>query len=218
MMARGTALNDVIDEVVRLRVKPNAFLYALEASRLHFVIALVMSFVLMPAVHFRTGLPIGGFMLLLVLTVYGLLSSIFFVLVVFAARCVEFIATSDRAHDSNGKNKRQYFYSNRIDKSIEIRSCNARYGSVYFKCDEGSPLDDLQPYDGSRSQIPNQLRPPSFNPAVDRPRRLANLVVRSGSAPVWLSMPSTSPPLSGFYGFRHFDTFTKLVLELQAAA
>jgi hypothetical protein len=196
------------------------FLYALEASRYYFVVMLALSFALVPVVHFKTGLPIGGFMLLLVLTVYGTLSSILFVVVVFAARCVEFIITNKRVIVRVSLMRRiKDNISIPIEsiKSIEVRSYNARYGSVYFKCDEASPLDDLESCDGSRLQTSDHSLLPSFDPAVDRRRHLASPVVRSDRVSIWLSMPS-SPPLSGFYGFREFDTFAKLVAELQTAA
>jgi hypothetical protein len=213
-------LVDMIDEVVRFKTKPNALLYALEASRYYFVVTLAMSFALMPVAHFKTGLPIYGLMLPIVLTVYGALLSTFFVLVVFVARCVEFIVTNERVIVRVSLMKRMNDNVSIPIKSIrriEVRSYNARYGSVYFKCNEASPLDDMKSCDGSRSQISDHSRPPSFDPPVDGSRRLANLVVRSDWGAIWLSMPS-SPPLSGFYGFRHFDTFAKLVADLQAAA
>jgi len=86
----------MIDEVVKLRVKPNAFLYALEASRLYLVLMFAVALVMMPVAHLKTGLPIGGLMLATVFTTYGALSSIFFVAVIFAAHCMEFIVTNKR--------------------------------------------------------------------------------------------------------------------------
>jgi hypothetical protein len=220
-MPRGATLDDVIDEVVRLRVKPNVFLYALEASRYFFVAALPLLFFSMLVAHFRTGVPIGsGLMLQVALSIYALLSFIFFVLMVFMARHVEFIITNKRVIVRASLLRR---VKDNISipigsiKRIEVRSYNARYGSVYFDDDEAAPLADLRRYDDSRSQILDPSRPPSFDPAADRTRRLATLDVRSDWASIWLSMPSSSSR-SGFYGFEHFDTFAKLVAELQQTA
>jgi hypothetical protein len=215
MMVRAATLDDMIEEVVRLRVKPNVFLYAFEASQFYLVVMLAMSLVLMPVIHFKTGMPIGGLMLRIVLTIYGVILSIFFVAVVFVAHCMEFIVTNKKVIVRVSLMRRmQDNISIPIEsiKSIEVRSYTAHYGSVYFECDETSPLDDLQPYDGSQS---NYSRPA---PVDDRPLRLINPVVWSGWGPRRRTMTSSSSPLSGFYGFRHFDTFAKLVAELQAAA
>ena len=181
----------MIDEIVRLKVKPNVLLYAFEASRYYFVVTLAILLVLIPVIHFETGLPIGGLMLKIVLTTYCVLLSIFFALVLFVAHCMEFIVTSKKVivrASLMGRVKDNISIPIRSIKTIEIRSYNARYGSVYFKCDGTSPLG-----------------------------RTAKLVARSGWVPIFWSMPSSSPPLSGFYGFRHFHALAKLVAELQAA-
>jgi hypothetical protein len=210
----------MIDEVVKFRIKPNVFLYTFEASRFYLVLFLGIAFAVMPVAYLKTGLPIGGLMLRIVLSVYGVLSIIFLVLVALIALCVEFIVTNRRAIvrlTLGGVNDNVSIPLESI-RTIEIRSYGKRYGSVYFDRDEALPPDGLQFYDGTSSQTSDYLRAASFSPAVARTRRVANLVVRQGRALAWLSMPSTSPALSGFYGFRQFDTFANLILELQATA
>jgi hypothetical protein len=213
MTIRASTLDDVIDEVVRFKVKPNAFLYAFEASQFYLMVMLAMSLVLMSVFHFKTGTPISGLTVFIVLTVYGVLFSIFFVGMVFVAHCMEFIATNKRVivrASLMGRIKDNTSIPIETIKGIEVRSYNSRFGSVYFQCDEASPLNNSQPYDGFRSQI----SPALGNPAVDRSRRPANVVMSFGWTPRWPWLTSTS----GFYGFRHFDTFARLVAELQAAA
>jgi hypothetical protein len=184
------ATHDVTEEIIKIRTKPNAFLYASEALRLFFVSALAITLVLLPVAHLRTGLPIAGLMLRIALTVYCTFACFFFVFVFFLACCTEFIVTDKRVI------VRRTLIGRMCDKisipiesivTVELRSYSAYYGSVYFIWDQ----------------------------AV-RTRRIANLVVKRGWAAAWLSMPSTSPALSGFYGFRDFDGFAKLILEQQA--
>ena len=206
-------MNKAIDEDVRFRVRPNAFLYALEASRFHLVVALAISFAIMTFVQFRTGLPIGRFMLVLALEIYGLLSLVFFLFLVFLARGIEFVITNKRVImrvSLMGRVKDNISLPIELIIRIEVRFYNSRYGSVYFECDEAPCLDDLEPYDDSP-----QSGLVSFSRRADRPRRLASVIVKSGWVPMWLSMRVTSAPLSGFYGFKHFDAFAKLVPELQ---
>ncbi len=214
-------LGETIDEVVRLRVKPNVLLYAFEASKVYFVVMLAMAFVLLPAAHFKSGLPIGGLMLAITLTGFSAIFSIFFVAVILAGRCMEFIITNSRVivRASFMRDVRDNI-SIPIEsiRRIEIRRYNARYGSVYFEWDDAPPLDGLPASNVSPRNVFDHSRVSPDDPAAGRSRHFANLVVRPGWAPIWLSMPSSSPPLSGFYGFRHFDTFAKLVAELQARA
>jgi hypothetical protein len=40
--------------------------------------------------------------------------------------------------------------------------------------------------------------------------------VKPCGLPIWLSFPATNPPVLGFYGFKNFYTFAKLILELQS--
>jgi hypothetical protein len=211
-------MNDVIDEMIKFRAKPNVILYAFEASRFYLVLTLGIALAVMPLAYFRTGLPIGGLMLRIVFSVYAVMSVIFLMLVTLLALCVEFIVTNKRAIVRVALVRVNDNISIPLEsiRAIEVRSYSARYGSVYFDCDEASPPIGLQFDDGLGSQTSDHLRSASFGPVVGRARRVANLIVKPGRA--WLSMPSTSPALSGFYGFRQFETFANLILELQATA
>jgi|SRR5665213_1392067 len=211
MTVRAATLDDAVEQVVRLRVKPNVFLYAFEASQFYLVVMLAMSLMLMLAFHFKAGAPISGLMLLIVLTVYVVIFSIFFVGMAFVAHCTEFIATNKTVivrASLMGRTKDNTSIPIQSIKGIEVRSYSSRYGSVYFECDEATPPD------GFRSRIFDHSCPVPPDPPLDRSRHPVNVVLRFGWAPKWSSMTSTS----GFYGFRNFDTFAKLVAELQAEA
>jgi hypothetical protein len=71
-------------ETIRFQVKPNPFLYALEASRIHLLVMLALVAVLVPVLHVlpvfyaKKGLPIG-FIAEVVLILYGIFGSFFFV-------------------------------------------------------------------------------------------------------------------------------------------
>jgi hypothetical protein len=52
--------------------------------------------------------------------------------------------------------------------------------------------------------------------APRRSRRIAHVTTRRGWAAVWLSAPAASSQPVGFYGFRNFDVFATLIVELQA--
>jgi hypothetical protein len=208
------------DEVIKFRIKPNVFLYTFEASRFYLVVTFGIAIAVMPVAYFKTGLPIGGLMLQIVLSVYGVMSVIFLIFATLFALCVEFIVTNKRAIVRlalGGINDNVSIPLESI-RSIEIHAYSTRYGSVYFNRDDALSPECIQFHDGSRLQISNEMRAASLSPAVGRSRPVANLIVKPGRAWAWLSMPSTSPALSGFYGFRQFDTFANLILELQAAA
>ena len=211
-------MNDEFDEVIKFRAKPNVFLYAFEASRFYLVLTLAIAFAVMPLAYFKTGLPIGGLMLRVVFSVYAVMAVIFFILVVLLALCVEFIVTNKRAIVRVALVRVSDNVSIPLEtiRTIEVRSYGARYGSVYFDRGEALLPNGFRSDDGLGSPASNHLRSASFGPAIGPARRVANLIVKPGKA--WLSMPSSSPALSGFYGFRQFDTFVNLVVELQATA
>jgi len=110
------------------------FLYAFEASRYYLVVTLGIAFAVMPVIYLKTGLPIGGLMLRIVLSVYGVLSIIFLILVGLLALCVEFIVTSKRAIVPVALIRVNDNVSIPLEliRTIEIRSYSALYGSVYF--------------------------------------------------------------------------------------
>jgi len=210
----------MMDEAIKFRIKPNVFLYALEASRFYLVVTFGIALAMMPVAYLRTGLPIGGLMLRIVFSIYGLMSIILLAFAALFALCAEFIVTNKRAIV---RLTLAGVYDNvsiplESIRTIEIRSYSTRYGSVYFNCDDASSLDGLESNDESQLQISDDLGGEPFSAIVRRSRHVASLIVKPSRALAWLSMPSTSPALSGFYGFRQFGTFANLILELQATA
>ena len=210
-------MDDLIDaaesgrEMIRLEVRPNAFLYALEASRIYLVIVLAMVILLFPYAVLKSGVPIG-LATRLALTVYGLTGFIFFVGMMIASRCMAFLITNKSVIVRMSVMGR---ISDRISipiesiESIEVRCYDAQHGSVYIKC--GEALPDLD----SRSDISDDARTASLHGPLKQPRQLASPIVRSGLASIWFSIPSGAV---GFYGFRHYNAFATLIVDLKTAA
>jgi hypothetical protein len=212
-------MNDLIDgglsdcETIKLAVKPNTFLYALEATRIYLV---MMSFVflLIPYLHFKEGVPMGRLTLLVVMLYLGGYC-ILFTAAVILARGLDFIITTKRVilrSSVIGRKSDKISIPIKSIKSVEVRCYDAQHGSVYLKCRQALPDDGLPP------DIFSCSHPTSLHPSVDQSLRLASLTVKSGWASIWLSTPSSSPSLTGFYGFKHCDAFATLIVELQAAA
>jgi hypothetical protein len=199
-------------ETIRLTVKPNAFLYTVEATRSYLLIMLAMVALLVPYVHFRTGLQIG-LATQIALIVCGVLAPIFFIVVMIGAHCMAFLITDKKViarMSIMGRIDDKISIPIKSIENIEVRSYNALYGSVYLKCYKESRDR------GSRSDTSDGSHPASLHRPVIQPRPLA--IVRPGRASIWLSMPWSSPPLAGFYGFGHFEAFVSLIIERQAAA
>jgi hypothetical protein len=187
-------VTDQPDEIIKLRVKPNPLLYALEATKF-FLFVIIFPLAVALLFSFR-GLPLYlGLEIGLTIFFFGYL--VLFFAVVLNALTTEFIVTDQRVL------LRSTFLgvADRIDirlqdiEVIEERSYNARYGSLYI----------ISSSDGLFCR-------PSYNPASER---CADLVVKSSRLAIWLSAPFTAPPMRGFYGFNQFDTFAKLIVQLQ---
>jgi hypothetical protein len=216
-MKRGVTMGDPIDagmsggETIQLKVKPNAFLYALEASLFPLLIMFAMLAPLFAFALLKTGVPIG-LATRMALMVYGISCFMLLVGMMIAARCMVFMITNKRVivrTSVMGKISDKISISIGSVESIELRCYDARHGSVYLNCRKTLP-DHV-----SRSEISDDTRPVWLDGSVKRPRPLAGPAVRSGRASIWLSTPSST---AGLYGFRHFDTFATLIVELQAAA
>jgi hypothetical protein len=197
-------------ERIRLKVRPNAFLYALEASRIHLLIMLAMVALPIP-IHMERGFSLA-FLAPLMLILFGLFGAFLFVILMIAARCMMFIITDNRAivcMSVMGRITDRMSVPIESIESIEVSSYNARYGSVYLKRYGASP------HRVSPSDSPDYSRGASSRGRMGRPRGLAIPILRSGWASIWFSTPS---PKFGFYGFEHFEAFAALIAELRAAA
>jgi hypothetical protein len=173
-------------ETVRLKAKPNAFLYALEATRIWLLIVLCIAAVLALCIHLANGLPIA-FLALLALVICCVLYLIFLAVVIFRALGMVFVITNKTVIARLSVMERTlYQVSIPIEsiKRIEVRCYGPRYGSVYLE--RYTDLDDVTP-------------------------RTINLKTRPGWASIWFSLPWSWPPLTGFYGFRNYDAFAKLI-------
>jgi hypothetical protein len=196
-------MNNIEDETVRLWVKPNPFLYALEATRIYFLIT-VFLFAVIQAVYAR-GLPLY-IAIKIAVTCYFFGHFIFFMVTVLLACCVVLIVTDKRVLV-----RVSFIWT--VDsvaipiqdiEQIEVRSYGARYGSVYIDYS-----------DASRSSLsPDFLHNEPLQMSKARSRR-ARLVLKPCGLPIWLSAPFTRPQLRGFYGFKQFDEFARLILDLQ---
>jgi hypothetical protein len=214
-MKQDMTMGDPIDagmsdgETIRLKVKPNAFLYALEASRFPLLIMFAMLALLFAFALLKTGVP-TGLATRIALIVYGLSCLMLLAGVMIAARCTVFMITNRRVimrTSVMGKVSDKISISIGSIESVEVRCYDTRHGSVYLNCCKTLPDQVL------RSDISGDTRPVSLLGAVKQPRPLASPAVRSGRDSIWFSTPSS---LAGFYGFRHFDLFATLIVELHA--
>jgi len=198
-------MSDQEIENVRLRVKPNAFLYALEATRSYFVALLGVTAFSMVTVYLRFQLPTS---ILLLLGFIAIATSFLFLFcsVLAIACCAEFLVTNNRAVV-------RFRWMGRVDdkisvalssvKSIEVRSYNSTYGSVYLKSDakdRGGGARQNFRWTRAKSNIPTEP---------------TQTLVIWNKASIWLAVPSSSPPFSGFYGFRGYDAFARAIIDSQ---
>jgi hypothetical protein len=194
------------DEIILLEAKPNAFLYALEATRFGFVM-LVFLFAYVPLGYFK-GWPLK-FTTLMALFSYGVCNIVLFLGTAFIACQLVFVVTNRRAV------VRFSFWGKTIDRvsiaikavnRIETNSYDATCGSVYLKT-----LNKLTSENSEDSERESRL---STTPHASKgPGSVAVPIKRAGS--IWRSMPLSSPPLYGFYGFNRFDAFASLISEQQ---
>ena len=190
---------DPANETIELNVKPNPFLYALEATRFFwFVVVFPLAVALL--FSFR-GLPLY-LSLEVGLTTYFVAFFVLFTGTLLKACATAFIVTNKRVLLRTSILRSVDWINIPIQEiqTLETRSYNARYGSVFISSDAGG-----------RSATQSAL---ADNPGV---QGRANLVVKPSGLSIWLSVPFTVPFLRGFYGFRRFDTFANLILELQSS-
>jgi len=181
-----------ISERTLLTEKPNVFLYALEATRLPFLSLFALVLILGLMFRIRTDqLPVEV-MVRIVLVLYGGGCFLFFWYVALLARNIELLVTDKRVAvrlTIFGYSRDKISIPLSLIEGIETRTYNGHYGSVYFT---------------------------RFDPTTDfPPRSSAKLTTRTDCASFWLSMPLSSPPLTGFYGFKNFEAFANLVSQAQ---
>ena len=177
------------DEVTLFAAKPNALLYAVEAARFGFVMLAVV-FAYIPLGYFA-GWPMR-FTALMTLFSYFLGNVVLFVAAAVIACRLAFVITNRKII------VRLSVWGKTIDKisiasgsvvRIETNSYDATYGSVYLK---SVKIQAAASDEADESAIP---------------------IKRRGS--IWRSMPWSSPPLYGFYGFKRFDAFANLISDQQ---
>jgi hypothetical protein len=181
------------DEVIKFREKPNAFLYSLEATRAWILFMLCFNVVQVLLLHFAKGAPIA-FMVKLTLLIDCVLFAIFVVAVMLRALGITFIATNKNVivrFTPFGGAAREVSIPIEDIKSIEVRCYGTRYGSV-----------NLERYKDLYEALP---------------RRPVNLKERQGWGSIWFSLPWGWPPLIGFYGFKNYGAFARLIVDLRAA-
>jgi hypothetical protein len=180
------------DEVVNFQERPSALLYSLEATRIFIPFLVFLGAVQALLFHAAKGLSIV-FLIKLVLTICCLLFPIFFALVMFIALRTTFIVTNRGVViriSQFGGNVRQLQIPIEDIKSVEVRRYGPRYGSVYFE-----RYKDL--YEAL-------------------PRGSVNVKDDLGRASIWFSLPWGWPPLAGFFGFRNYDAFARLIVDMRA--
>jgi hypothetical protein len=196
------------DEVILFEERPNVFLYALEATRIGFLIGAVAVFAGLLVIYSK-GLHVSVVHLaFLELIGYVLGMFCFFLAGVFKACFFTIIATNRRAvvRFSGWGMATTDGVSIEIEAitRIETNSYGATYGSVYLKSDEASRHKSSR---SSEHAFSEQRVPPYIS---DEPSDLAVPIKRTVS--IWRSMPFT-PRLYGFYGFKRFDGFASIVSE-----
>src|ERR1700730_17959502 len=146
-MKQDMTMGDPIDagmsdgETIRFQVKPNAFLYALEASRFPLLMMSAMLVLLFLFALLKTGVPIA-LATRIALIVYGISCLMLLVGVMIAARCMVFMITNKRVivrTSVMGKIRDKISIPIDAIESIEVRCYDERHGSVYLNCYETLP-------------------------------------------------------------------------------
>jgi hypothetical protein len=200
-------MNDIQNEKVRLSVKPNPFLYALEVT----LWALLVG-----------GTPgaIGGFPALwleggllktvVVLLITWLLLGLALFIVVYIAAChLMFVVTDKRAI------VRFSFWRMTTDglsiaietvKQIDITSYGATHGSIYLTYDKTFPRQNSKDSESDYPQTEPIRRARKEATRASVPIRRIDSIW--GSRNIWRRF-------FGFYGFRGFDEFANIISEQQ---
>jgi hypothetical protein len=199
------------DEIIRLRAKPNPWLYALESTRAYFLFFLVMAVAInfLPILKKRIGIDVLA--LIAELTTYAVLMGIFYLCVAAATRSSELIIAQERVivrQSMAGKTRDMISVPIEEIASVEVRSYGDRFGSIYLKRNARA--------DGRSRWRSTATLPDNPTPTIDgQSPQPASMTNRGGPFWIWLSMPTTSPPLVGFYGFSQYREFAKLIVDLR---
>jgi hypothetical protein len=199
---------EVDDEVILFEEKPNVILYALEASRIGFLIAAVAVFVGILVIYFKRLHVSVVHLAELELFGYILGNLCFFFAAVSKACFLTIIATNRRAivRFSGWGMATTDGISIAIEaiRRIETNSYGATYGSVYLESDEEPHREDSR---SGEHVFSEQLAPQYIS---DKTGDVAIPIKRTIS--IWRSMPF-GYRLYGFYGFKRFDEFANIVSE-----
>jgi len=90
---------------------------------------------------------------------------------------------------------------------IETNSYDSSYGSVYLKSVKVLARQNSKDGEPESQSSTTQCAP-------NEPCGVA-IPIKRGGGSIWRSMPLSSPPLYGFYGFKRFDAFANLISEQQ---
>lgn len=197
------------DEIVLFTEKPNALFYALEVTRQGLLVGglagLVSGIPLLSGVFGSDGsLLRTGVLIIFAFFLLGFLASIVAVL---TARHLTFVVTNRRAivrWSSRRTTTDEISIAVESVKRIEINSRGEAYGSVFLSCDEILPRENDKGGASSYSQ-PGATQRASIEFAEA-------LVPIKRTDSIW-GPKSTWPGLFGFYGFKRFDEFAKIIIE-----
>lgn len=207
------------EETALMKARPNPFLYAIEGTRAPIVIAAVAGlvvFLMHPKMTLHLGLTFGLAVYLKALVVGYFLSILY----------VSFIGS--RTSFAIKKNRvvlyRRSIFSHTVERlsipisairRVETRRYNETYGSVYLKYNNESsaasetvsrPPSPLTEF-GKRSRRSSSTNSQLLNSCERIDRK---------SFWMWVSLPISTPRLSGFWGFKEFRRFADLIIELKA--
>ncbi len=196
------------DEVILFEERPNVFLYALEVTRIGYLLAPLALLASLSAIYFK-GMHVSMVRVaLLELFLYVLGNLCFFAVAVSKACFLTIIATNRRAivRFSGWGMATTDGVSIEIEAitRIETNSYGATYGSVYLESNKASPGRASINSDHAFSKQP---APPDISTT------LGDVVVPiKRTVSIWRSMPF-APGLFGFWGFKRFDEFARIVSE-----
>ncbi|WP_213735830.1 hypothetical protein [Bradyrhizobium sp. dw_411] len=196
------------DEVILFEQRPNVFLYALEVTRIGYPLVAVALLASLSVIYFK-GLHVNMVRLALLELFSYVLGNLCFFLVAISKACfLTVIATNRRAivRFSGWGIATTDGVSIAIEAitRIETNSYGATYGSVYLESDQASRRKSSK---NSKHTFSEQRAPPYIS---GEPSDVADPIKRTVS--IWRSMPF-APRLYGFYGFKRFDEFARIVSE-----
>jgi len=203
-------MNDTQNETIKFSMKPNPFLYALEVTWPNLLASTAISgFPLLFLPFFSKGQAI------VLLTVYVVLGLIFFIIGFATACCLTFLVTDKRAiiRSSFGQTTKDVL-SIAIESVglIEIKFYGATHGSVYLTYDKPSPCENSEDSEFDDPQRGPMRRARNDAGRIPIPIKMTNSIWSN-----WITN-STWPSREswfGFYAFKDFGEFAKIISEQQ---